>query len=87
MSSPNTALFGPQFINDEQNKRSKAQQNASNTSIPLIQNSPVGRYAAPRPMCSMAEVYNIINDSFQIILVLINQSISYKIMNFQKIFS
>ncbi|XP_037906403.1 alpha-tubulin N-acetyltransferase isoform X4 [Hermetia illucens] len=54
-ASPNTALFGPQFINDEQNKRSKAQQNASNTSIPLIQNSPVGRYAAPRPMCSMAE--------------------------------
>uniref|UniRef100_A0A0K8TK85 Alpha-tubulin N-acetyltransferase n=1 Tax=Tabanus bromius TaxID=304241 RepID=A0A0K8TK85_TABBR len=57
-AGPNTALFGPQFINDECKKRASKSWEPQNspTTIPLVQSSPVGRYAAPRPMCSMAEI-------------------------------
>ncbi|XP_055915726.1 alpha-tubulin N-acetyltransferase 1 isoform X1 [Eupeodes corollae] len=53
--SPNTALFGPHFIGDDNKKRIR-QLDASSPSAQVTQISPVGRYAAPRPSCSMAEI-------------------------------
>lgn len=53
--SPNTALFGAHFIGDENKKRIR-QLDTSSPSAQITQISPVGRYAAPRPSCSMAEI-------------------------------
>ncbi|XP_030386231.1 alpha-tubulin N-acetyltransferase 1 isoform X3 [Scaptodrosophila lebanonensis] len=58
-SSPNTQLFGAAYLGDEANKRS-GRNNGSQQPNPLLhqitQISPSGRYGAPRPTCSMAEI-------------------------------
>ncbi|XP_068149338.1 alpha-tubulin N-acetyltransferase 1 isoform X2 [Drosophila tropicalis] len=58
-NSPNTQLFGATYLGDEANKRrgSQQQQTSSNVLLQQItQISPSGRYGAPRPTCSMAEI-------------------------------
>ncbi|GAB0100596.1 Alpha-tubulin N-acetyltransferase [Sergentomyia squamirostris] len=59
-NSPNTTLFGPQFKSNTAEMR--GQQINGKSSLPTmptisnLQNCPVGRYAAQRPRCSMAEI-------------------------------
>ncbi|XP_065359891.1 alpha-tubulin N-acetyltransferase 1 isoform X1 [Calliphora vicina] len=56
-NSPNTQLFGATYLGDENNKkRSQRQLDASNFATQITQISPVGRYGARRPTCSMAEI-------------------------------
>lgn len=69
-SSPNTLLFGPQFVGALPNMRyatnledplnHSSNKNALLMASPRyespVQSSPIGRYAAPRPMGNMAEV-------------------------------
>ncbi|XP_055385603.1 alpha-tubulin N-acetyltransferase [Condylostylus longicornis] len=55
-SSPNTALFGPLITSDDRLRRSRAENTASLNPLTGIQNNPIGRYAAARPTCSMAEI-------------------------------
>uniref|UniRef100_A0A6B2E4U0 Alpha-tubulin N-acetyltransferase n=1 Tax=Phlebotomus kandelakii TaxID=1109342 RepID=A0A6B2E4U0_9DIPT len=60
-NSPNTSLFGPQFKANTAELRSQ-QTNGKSSALPTmatignLQNAPVGRYAAQRPRCSMAEI-------------------------------
>lgn len=57
-NSPNTQLFGPQFINDDHRRsNSRTRQNVISPTIPTI-SQPFGRYGArnTRPQCSMAQV-------------------------------
>lgn len=51
-SSPNTSLFGPQSIGDKRRSRSQGAMHQ----FSIIPSSTVGRYAAPRPHCSMAQI-------------------------------
>uniref|UniRef100_A0A1B0CFN9 Alpha-tubulin N-acetyltransferase n=1 Tax=Lutzomyia longipalpis TaxID=7200 RepID=A0A1B0CFN9_LUTLO len=59
-NSPNTMLFGPQFKSNTSELR--GQQTNGKAPLPTmptignLQNTPVGRYAAQRPRCSMAEL-------------------------------
>ncbi|XP_060652874.1 alpha-tubulin N-acetyltransferase 1 isoform X4 [Drosophila nasuta] len=61
-NSPNTQLFGATYLGDEANKRSSGgrrdsgSQQQSSLLQQITQISPNGRYGAPRPTCSMAEV-------------------------------
>ncbi|KAM7357265.1 alpha-tubulin acetylase isoform 2-T14 [Cochliomyia hominivorax] len=56
-NSPNTQLFGATYLGDENNKkRSQRQLDAPNLATQITQISPVGRYGARRPTCSMAEI-------------------------------
>lgn len=59
-SSPNTQLFGATYLGDEANKRGGRRdsngQQPSSLLHQITQISPNGRYGAPRPTCSMAEV-------------------------------
>lgn len=74
MDSPNTNLFGPQFVKDDEtaSNASGSQQAVQVQQIrrpiaahpatynplspSLIQQAPIGRYAAPKPTCSMGQV-------------------------------
>lgn len=59
LKSPNTQLFGATYLGDENNKkRTQRQLDAPNLATQITQISPVGRYGARRPTCSMAEVFN-----------------------------
>ncbi|XP_052565851.1 alpha-tubulin N-acetyltransferase isoform X2 [Culex pipiens pallens] len=55
-ASPNTNLFGPTFTTVEDRRRSNSQTRQPAVSPPLVQQPPVGRYAAKRPSCSMAQI-------------------------------
>ncbi|KAH8365654.1 hypothetical protein KR093_003149 [Drosophila rubida] len=61
-NSPNTQLFGATYLGDEANKRSSGgrrdsgSQQQSSLLQQITQISPNGRYGAPRPTCSMAEI-------------------------------
>lgn len=56
-ASPNTNLFGPTFTTAEDRRtRSNSQTRQPTVSPPLVQQPPVGRYAAKRPSCSMAQI-------------------------------
>uniref|UniRef100_A0A2M3ZB71 Alpha-tubulin N-acetyltransferase n=1 Tax=Anopheles braziliensis TaxID=58242 RepID=A0A2M3ZB71_9DIPT len=57
-ASPNTNLFGPTFTTTsaEERRRSTSQTRTSPVSPPVISQPPVGRYAAKRPSCSMAQI-------------------------------
>ncbi|XP_037815691.1 alpha-tubulin N-acetyltransferase 1 isoform X1 [Lucilia sericata] len=57
-NSPNTQLFGATYLGDENNKKRSQQRqlDAPNLSTQITQISPVGRYGARRPTCSMAEI-------------------------------
>ncbi|XP_053677670.1 alpha-tubulin N-acetyltransferase [Anopheles nili] len=57
-ASPNTNLFGPTFTTTsaEERRRSTSQTRASAGPMPTIAQPPVGRYAAKRPTCSMAQI-------------------------------
>uniref|UniRef100_A0A8D8I260 Alpha-tubulin N-acetyltransferase n=2 Tax=Culex pipiens TaxID=7175 RepID=A0A8D8I260_CULPI len=55
-ASPNTNLFGPTFTTVEDHRRSNSQTRQPAVSPPLVQQPPVGRYAAKRPSCSMAQI-------------------------------
>lgn len=52
--SPNAALFGAHAKNDEFKKR--LNKSSAPTNLPFVQSSPMGRFGAKRPTCSMAEV-------------------------------
>ncbi|XP_037934613.1 alpha-tubulin N-acetyltransferase 1 isoform X2 [Teleopsis dalmanni] len=53
-NSPNTQLFGAHF-GDESVRRVRQPERA-NSAMQVTQISPVGRYGARRPLCSMAEI-------------------------------
>ncbi|XP_058456967.1 alpha-tubulin N-acetyltransferase [Malaya genurostris] len=55
-ASPNTNLFGPTFTTAEDRRRSNSQTRQPVISPPIVQQPPVGRYAAKRPSCSMAQI-------------------------------
>uniref|UniRef100_A0A182PIF1 Alpha-tubulin N-acetyltransferase n=1 Tax=Anopheles epiroticus TaxID=199890 RepID=A0A182PIF1_9DIPT len=55
-SSPNTNLFGPTFTTTEERRRSTSQTRTNVAPMPIIAQPPVGRYAAKRPTCSMAQI-------------------------------
>ncbi|XP_059614381.1 alpha-tubulin N-acetyltransferase [Phlebotomus argentipes] len=59
-NSPNTMLFGPQFKSTTAELRNQQPNGKSPMptmpNIGNLQNTPVGRYAAQRPRCSMAEI-------------------------------
>uniref|UniRef100_A0AAG5DK28 Alpha-tubulin N-acetyltransferase n=1 Tax=Anopheles atroparvus TaxID=41427 RepID=A0AAG5DK28_ANOAO len=57
-ASPNTNLFGPTFTttNAEERRRSTSQTRSPVAPQPIIAQPPVGRYAAKRPTCSMAQI-------------------------------
>ncbi|XP_034482200.1 alpha-tubulin N-acetyltransferase 1 isoform X2 [Drosophila innubila] len=59
-NSPNTQLFGATYLGDEANKRvgRRDSNNGQQSSLlhQITQISPNGRYGAPRPTCSMAEI-------------------------------
>ncbi|EAA11927.5 AGAP005828-PA [Anopheles gambiae str. PEST] len=55
-ASPNTNLFGPTFTTTEERRRSTSQTRTNVAPMPIIAQPPVGRYAAKRPTCSMAQV-------------------------------
>ncbi|XP_073843518.1 alpha-tubulin acetylase isoform X1 [Musca autumnalis] len=57
-NSPNTQLFGATYLGEENNKK-RMQRNLEatpNLASQITQISPVGRYGARRPTCSMAEI-------------------------------
>ncbi|KXJ81657.1 hypothetical protein RP20_CCG018631 [Aedes albopictus] len=54
-ASPNTNLFGPTFTTVGDQRRSSSQTRQPVVSPPVVQQPPVGRYAAKRPSCSMAQ--------------------------------
>uniref|UniRef100_A0A336KA41 CSON003499 protein n=1 Tax=Culicoides sonorensis TaxID=179676 RepID=A0A336KA41_CULSO len=68
IQSPNCNLFGPQFVKEDEDlgtrntnqRRSNSQSRAGVSSNPLspsmVQQQPLGRYAAPRPMGSMSQI-------------------------------
>ncbi|XP_055313345.1 alpha-tubulin N-acetyltransferase [Sitodiplosis mosellana] len=53
-ASPNAAFFGG-HANDEYKKRF-ARKSAAPDNLPFVQSSPMGRFGAKRPTCSMAEI-------------------------------
>ncbi|CRL01006.1 CLUMA_CG014252, isoform A [Clunio marinus] len=53
-TSPNSILFGPQYLNAE-NKRRQSHVR-SNHDLPLGNNQINGRYGAPRPQCSLNQI-------------------------------
>ncbi|XP_017101415.2 alpha-tubulin N-acetyltransferase 1 isoform X1 [Drosophila bipectinata] len=59
-NSPNTQLFGATYLGEDSNRRRGSQQQSASTTALLQQQitqiSPSGRYGAPRPSCSMAEI-------------------------------
>lgn len=55
-ASPNTNLFGPTFTTVGDQRRSSSQTRQPVVSPPVVQQPPVGRYAAKRPSCSMAQI-------------------------------
>ncbi|XP_055614366.1 alpha-tubulin N-acetyltransferase-like [Uranotaenia lowii] len=62
-ASPNTNLFGPTFTSvQEQRRRSNSQPRVVSQVLsplpqpPVVVQPPVGRYAAKRPSCSMAQI-------------------------------
>ncbi|XP_055628298.1 alpha-tubulin N-acetyltransferase [Toxorhynchites rutilus septentrionalis] len=55
-ASPNTNLFGPTFTTVGDKRRSGSQTHQSAVSPAMVQQPPVGRYAAKRPSCSMAQI-------------------------------
>lgn len=55
-ASPNTNLFGPTFTTVGDQRRSSSQTRQPVMSPPVVQQPPVGRYAAKRPSCSMAQI-------------------------------
>uniref|UniRef100_A0A182S9U3 Alpha-tubulin N-acetyltransferase n=1 Tax=Anopheles maculatus TaxID=74869 RepID=A0A182S9U3_9DIPT len=55
-ASPNTNLFGPTFTTTEERRRSTSQTRTNVAPMPIIAQPPVGRYAAKRPTCSMAQI-------------------------------
>ncbi|XP_070071404.1 alpha-tubulin N-acetyltransferase 1 isoform X2 [Drosophila takahashii] len=58
-NSPNTQLFGATYLGEDSNRRRGSQQQQSGPNVLLqqiTQISPSGRYGAPRPTCSMAEI-------------------------------
>ncbi|XP_058054887.1 alpha-tubulin N-acetyltransferase-like [Anopheles bellator] len=56
-ASPNTNLFGPTFTTtNAEERRSTSQTRTTVVSPPVITQPPVGRYAAKRPSCSMAQI-------------------------------
>lgn len=65
LDSPNTNLFGPQFVKDNgenpsQQRRSHSQTRGGTGTNPLssllVQTVPLGRYGAPKPKSSMGQV-------------------------------
>lgn len=56
-SGPNTQLFGAPYVSDDMHKRRVRQQDGPHAvGAQITQISPVGRYGARRPTCSMAEI-------------------------------
>ncbi|XP_017121840.1 alpha-tubulin N-acetyltransferase 1 isoform X1 [Drosophila elegans] len=57
-NSPNTQLFGATYLGEDSNRRRGSQQQTTPNSLiqQITQISPSGRYGAPRPTCSMAEI-------------------------------
>ncbi|XP_031640999.1 alpha-tubulin N-acetyltransferase [Contarinia nasturtii] len=53
-ASPNAALFGAHAKSDEYKKRLNKKSAAPE--LPFVQSSPMGRFGAKRPTCSMAEI-------------------------------
>lgn len=73
IQSPNCNLFGPQFVKEDEdltnarntNQRRSNSQTRGVISNPLspsmVQQQPLGRYAAPKPMGSMSQVIFFFN--------------------------
>ncbi|XP_058987738.1 alpha-tubulin N-acetyltransferase 1 isoform X3 [Musca domestica] len=57
-NSPNTQLFGATYLGEENNKKRMQRhlEATPNLASQITQISPVGRYGARRPTCSMAEI-------------------------------
>lgn len=60
INSPNTNLFGPQFVKDDEGGSTQLKRPIPKTINPLspalVQAIPLGRYGAPKPSCSMGQV-------------------------------
>ena len=57
--SPNTALFGPQIgqvVDGSADSKRRYRQQQTSPLSQVASNIAVGRYAAPKPTCSMSEV-------------------------------
>ncbi|KNC30381.1 Alpha-tubulin N-acetyltransferase 1 [Lucilia cuprina] len=65
-NSPNTQLFGATYLGDDNNKKRSQQRqlDAPNLSTQITQISPVGRYGARRPTCSMAEGLQDVDEEY-----------------------
>lgn len=74
IQSPNCNLFGPQFVKEDEdltqnatNQRRSNSQTRGAVSNPLspsmVQQQPLGRYAAPKPMSSMSQVKIVENNN------------------------